>query len=113
LAAPRRHVAVPARRSAATTEVAAGSQARVSQHHILLGPQRDHRLVPGPAVIGPVRGPLLALEDGGIDIDRRHRLRPPLLQKADQLATGLRQALEALAFALHLAGLALPERRHR
>ena len=72
----------------------------VGQHHVLLGPERHHRLIAGPAVVGPARGPLLALENGGIDIDRRHRLRPPLLEKADQPATGLRQPLQPLAFAL-------------
>jgi len=85
----------------------------IRQDHVLLGPERHHRLVAGPAVVGPARGPLLALENGGIDVDRRHRLRPPLLEKADQPATGLRQALQPLAFAWDLAGLALPQRWHR
>jgi hypothetical protein len=61
-----------------------------AQDHVLLGPQRDHRLVAGAAVVGRKRALLLALEDRRIDVDRRHRLRPPLLEKADQPATGPR-----------------------
>ena len=85
----------------------------VGHHDVLLGPQRDHRLIARAPVVGRKGAPLLALQDGRVDVDRRHRLRRPLLDKADQPASGFRQALEPLAFAWDVAGRTLPERRHR
>jgi hypothetical protein len=98
VAGPRRHVAV--------AEL-------VGQHHVLLGPERDHRLVAAAPVIGRPRAPLLAGEDGGVNVDGRHRLRPVLLQPGDQPAVDRAQPLQALAFARHLAARALPQRRRR
>jgi hypothetical protein len=45
-----------------------------------------------------------------IDVEGRHRLGYPLLEKADQSTIGLRQSLEPLAFASDVTPLTLPER---
>jgi hypothetical protein len=67
----------------------------VGQDHILLRPQRHHRLKAGSPVVGGERCPLVAFQDGRIDVDRRHRLRHPLLLPGHQPPIGLGQALES------------------
>ena len=62
VAALRRHVAV--------AEL-------VGHDRVLLRPQRQHRLVAGPAVVAGSCRPLGRGQDGGIEIDRRHPLRRP------------------------------------
>ena len=81
----------------------------VSQHHVLLGPQRHHRLVAGPPVIGRQGGLLLTRQNGRIDIDRRPCLWRPLLEPGDQPPAARGQALQPLTFRQYRAALALPQ----
>ena len=63
----------------------------VSDDHVLLRPQRQHRLIAAIAVIGALGGALVAGDDRRIDIERRRLDRVPALQIENQLGIGLRQ----------------------
>jgi hypothetical protein len=63
----------------------------VGDDHVLLRPQRQHRLITAMAVIGALGRPLVAGDDRRIDIERRRLDRPPALQIEDQLGIGRRQ----------------------
>jgi hypothetical protein len=52
----------------------------VAQDHVLLRPQRHHRLVAAPAVVGPRRRALAGRQNGRVEVDRRHALGRALLK---------------------------------
>jgi hypothetical protein len=82
----------------------------VGQDHVLLGPQHHHRPKAGAPVVGRQCRPLVALQNGRIDVEGRHRRGSPLLEKVNPSTIGLRQSLEPLAFASDVTPLTLPER---
>ncbi len=69
----------------------------VPQDYVLLRPERHHRLVAAPPVIGRRRRALAGREDRRVDVDRRHALGRALLQVGNHRPIGQTQSAQGQA----------------
>lgn len=69
----------------------------VGEDDVLLGPEREDRLVAAQPVIGPLGRALVAVDDGGVDVERCRPYRPARLEVEHEFAICRRQAGERRA----------------
>ncbi len=63
----------------------------VGNNHVMLGPQRQHRLIAAITIVCAFGRALVAVDHGGVDIEGRRRHRLTALQIEDELGIGLGQ----------------------